>query len=1023
MRGLQWNVIPFPLAAGLNQRSDDRARQPPYLDICRDVQFDELGGLQTRYPYASIGDPFGVEARRLVANGPELLCFTKDTLKSYDAESDAWVTKGTHLATKITETPKFVTTGDQINPDRAELENTILYAWEDTARVYVAAVDKTTGAVTMSATAIAGPASRPRLVALDTRILLFFTDNLSALFVYAIDPANPAASLAGASTTVLGGGAFNAYYDATRVIGADAAVVACRRAVTTSYTVATVTATPTVTATTKARTCDGPIAISCSPTGTQIQIARGNGSSVQGDLLTLSTHADVFTAQAIGTALGTPINQIAAAHRSVQDGGQYRCYVTWSAQEVTTSTAFQSKSNWVDTGGALGAQAVFVLRLGVASRSFEHDGRIYTWMVFAAESGASGMGEPLGMRAQLQNTYFLYRDDAFLAAKAAFDVAGGHAASTGRLPGVALVDSVFRLGDAGWPERTYAWCGTERRLIPLGGGGARKRSGYADRGPRDILITFDSNEARRVARLGNTLYVAGGGEVLQYDGEGLTEVGFHIYPWVFGGVMVGGGSLPAGAYSYKSTQRWQNAAGESERSTTATGEQLTSSGAQTAVFGTTANLHVTHKKAPRSNVAIEIWRTEVNPSPEDPFYLITDVDPANTTGDNCYIANDPTTGFHGGLDDNLTDDDLKERQTNPENGNVLENLAPPAATIIVASAERLFLAGIPGDPNRIWYSKLRADGEVAAFHDVLTVQLPSDGGAITALAFMNETLVVFKERAIYELPGDGFTNGSEGQNYGPARVIATDVGAVGHEAVAMTPNGLVFKSAKGWFSLDRGRNAQYIGGPITDYDVEPVVAVHALEGKHEIRVLTNVRMLVFDLIAQQWGERTLETNNETCVTATVWNGTHLYMDLETAFVEQTTLADLADGLYGLDVETGWIKLADLLGGGRIRQLQVLGEYRSAHRLRIRIAYDYKVAYVDDRYWTPSPTVVGDELNVRVGPSRQQCRAIKIRLTAEHAVDDDLPPTGEALKLTGLAFEVGLRTGLNKRLAVAQKAGG
>ena len=53
-------------------------------------------------------------------------------------------------------------------------------------------------------------------------------------------------------------------------------------------------------------------------------------------------------------------------------------------------------------------------------------------------------------------------------------------------------------------------------------------------------------------------------------------------------------------------------------------------------------------------------------------------------------------------------------------------------------------------------SRNRKSHEVASFHGALRVDIPHMGGSITALAFLNETLVVFRERAIYMLPGDGF---------------------------------------------------------------------------------------------------------------------------------------------------------------------------------------------------------------------------------------------------------------------------
>ena len=38
----------------------------------------------------------------------------------------------------------------------------------------------------------------------------------------------------------------------------------------------------------------------------------------------------------------------------------------------------------------------------------------------------------------------------------------------------------------------------------------------------------------------------------------------------------------------------------------------------------------------------------------------------------------------------------------------------------------MFLAGVPGEPYRVGYSRLRADGEIAAFHDGLVAYACAD---------------------------------------------------------------------------------------------------------------------------------------------------------------------------------------------------------------------------------------------------------------------------------------------------------
>lgn len=1004
--GLSWQERTLRFLGGLNQKADPRALESPELAICKDGQFDELGGIQTRYPFgAAQSDIFGggtiADARRIERNGDELLLFTKDSLYSWSSQHSAWVRKATHLAVTTSEQSRFVNTAEQFDCDRAELNGTVVLTWAQTAgstsQGYVAALDKETGAVLMQPTALAGSAARLRVTALSSKILLTFYDGIGGLYAYALDPASPAAALAGASTTLTNTN-YGERYDIVRIASTDQAVFACRRNPTTSYLVGTVTAGLVVATSTKARTCDGPIAVSADPTGAQAQVVRGNGANIQGDLITISTLADVYTAQAIGTAAATPVNQIACAHRSVQDSSQYRCYVFWSyAESADTSTTFGTKYNWVDTGNTLGSQGDLVDHTGVVSRAFSHDGSVYVWIGFAAASVTTEAGgatpQIIGV---LQNTYFLYRDDALLVAKAAAGVAGGYASSTGALPSVQTTGT-----------NAYAWAGVERRAIALGG----NLSGYGARAPRDIGIEFDSNAARRCARLGKTLYIAGG-EILQYDGAGLYEVGFHIYPWFLDLTDFAAGSLGAGGYGYKMTWRWDNAQGERERSTTATSGLVTVAASRSVSIVPWHALNVTHKTD--QPPAAELWRTAVNPTNESPFYLVTANDPTQTTGDNAYLPNDHTSMALSAILDDYDDATATTLETNPENGAELENLAPPAASIIKATDSRLFLAGVAGDPDRVWYSKQRRDGEVAAFHDGLAVSIPAAGGRITGLALLFGRLpIVFREKAVYRLDGDGFDNTGGGANYAVER-IPGDVGAVNQESIAVTERGIVFQSSKGWH-ITNGQSIDYIGGPISDYDDEDVLAVSVMEKQHQVRILTASRMLVWDTHATEamgrpmWSEWTIAGG----VHATIWDGVHVYL---TSTGPKTQLATYTGVDYGIDVELAWLKLNDLAGYGMVDHFLPLGEFRSACTVRVRCARDYwkdgDGVYFQDKTHTPTQSA-GQPLQFRHSPSRKQVAALKVRLT--------VTPTsgGEGVRLTGLTFRLGFIPGTYRNLSSSQ----
>jgi hypothetical protein len=992
IRGLQRQTFSVPLAAGLQQKADPRALPPPGLSRAVNVQFTETGGIQTRKPSAPLAATL-TDIRRIYENGDELVAFTKTALHSWSPTLGAWVSKGTHLAIEVEEASMFSTAGDQVDADRAELDGVAFYTWIEGTIGYVAAVDRSSGAVMMSPTTFAAFSSNaraPRLVALATRVLLIFQGSGQLYFV-ALDPQNPS-DFSSVDTILTSGIGASAKYDVCQVGSSDTAILACKRTTTTSYSVATITAAGLVTTTTVARDCTGAIAVAVEPTGASVQVIRANGTTVQGDLITIAGFVDVFTAQAIGTTPTNAAEVISACFRSVQDAGVYRCYAFWASDQTSAGGSdWYSSSNWVSTGNTLGTEGIFKRRWAPRARAFDRAGEVYVWGAFFGRTEF----DPFGNGIALQSTYFLLRDDGFLSAKAVTNTAGAGAAGVAN-DGNGWIPGCQDLGGG-----QYAFAAVSCRVINTGS----NNRDYAARTPREVLFSFDSDNARRCVRLGQTLYIACAEGVMQYDGAALFELGYHQAPWyVIGAETASGGIAANGTYAFKLTWRSANAKGETERSTSSVVGAVDIASQPAGVsLASTEPLYLTH----RSSVALEAWRTKLNPTDEAPFFLVTSPDSADLTNPNRFVFNDTTASALPTIEDEIADVDLEDNEENPENGGVLESVQPPPAKIIIASADRLFLAGVAGDPHRIWYSKQRQDGEVAAFNDALTFTVPRAGGAITALAFVNETLIVFRETAIYAVPGDGFDNAGGGANFGQARQLAGDVGAVSQEAIGVTPGGVLFKSAKGWYMLNRGWAVNYVGAPIADYDTEDVVSVQVLEDQHHIRCLTSSRMLVLDYLADQWAEWTITGG----VHAAVWGGTYHHADSTQVLAEQATYA-LID--YGIDVETAWIKLADVQGYGRVWKLLVLGEYRGAHGLRFRVGKNYATSYFQDRTITPRQTVVGEPLQEPLAPKVQEMEAIRLRLTAMPITadvgDGPFDTYTEALKLTNLSLELGIELG-------------
>lgn len=998
--------LQIPFAAGLKQKYDDRARQPPGLDICRDVQFDDLGGLQTRLPFTALGSNIQgggtiSNARHIEAIGGELLLWTIDTVYTWDSIDFVWVARGSHLAVEVTEDPKFATPLDAQSVDRAQLSNRVVYTWTDGTQVWAAATDAVTGATIVPPTAQPGGLDSPRVIALGTKFLLVarITGGPPASLNWKIvAPATLAADLAAAFGGASAAAALS--YDVAAIPGADAAILIISQSSGTSYLARRINNAGVATSSTKARASAGPIAVAVTPDGVSAQVVRLDASgNVVGDLLTVSSLADTaHINEAVGTgAIGT--HKIAACHRSVKVGGQWLCQAFWDTQEAVVGS-FQLKTNTVDDAGALGAQSTFVRDLGLASCAFDFGGRIFVWTVFAG-GATSATG--------LQNTMFLYRDDALLCAKALpgnasgflVDTTVGAGARLTCLPGVQLINGSTK----------YALGATERRRVPVLGGNS-----YAARAPRDLVFTLDANTARRCAQLGPTLYVASG-EVLAYDGAQLAEVGWHIFPWSFLFGASAAGSLPIGQYAYKICVRWDNANGERDRSTTVLEQtQTIATSPKDVTLTTIVPIYTTHKGA----AAIEVFRTQIAPAEDSPFFLDTSADP-NATGTNGYLLNDTTVDLLGTYTDNATDAILGTHEASGENGAVLPNIAPPAATLIAAQGARLFLSGIAGFPNTIIYSKQREDGFVVGFNDELAIDVPITGGAITAIAFLDDTLVAFRATAMYGIPGSGFDDLGQGNNYGPARVISYDVGAVNAESVVVMTNGILFKSMKGWYMLSSQLTLSYVGTAVSDYDSETVLAATLVDNQHQVRVISSLRMLVFDYLVNEWSEWSITDGLDACM----WNGTYVYLTTTGPKKQATSFA--SGVTYGLDVETAWIKFDDLQGFARVRELMLLGEWRSDCCVRIRVARDYQIdsngapLYFDDVTSPPItfPTLVGSPLQLSHGPSQQQGESYKVRITGVNASGSGAPQF-DSFKLTGLALDVGVKKGLYKRLPAASK---
>jgi hypothetical protein len=170
---------------------------------------------------------------------------------------------------------------------------------------------------------------------------------------------------------------------------------------------------------------------------------------------------------------------------------------------------------------------------------------------------------------------------------------------------------------------------------------------------------------------------------------------------------------------------------------------------------------------------------------------------------------------------------------------------------------------------------------------------------MTALWEMDDVLYVGRERAIYAIPGAGFDNSGTGPGWGPAQTISTDLGPVSQEGIALTPLGVLVKTGKGWYLLDHGRSLRYVGGAISAFDADEVRATLVVSAQHQVRILTDERMLVWDYRGAvdavtpdalgQWAEWTIGG-----IDAAIWQGRYVLLAASGPLLQATGVGESVD---------------------------------------------------------------------------------------------------------------------------------
>jgi hypothetical protein len=511
-------------------------------------------------------------------------------------------------------------------------------------------------------------------------------------------------------------------------------------------------------------------------------------------------------------------------------------------------------------------------------------------------------------------------------------------------------------------------------------------------GAQATSIEFTGTESLSSSPFGLNQIIASGG-VWGYDGARLAEAGFYAYPEIVSVSSVGSsGSLVEGTRSYVAVYEWTDAKGQIYRSAPSTPFS------HTVGAGTTrdTSLVVTQSRGSLKDtpqMRVRIYRTVAGGTT---YYSV---------GNGQSFSSNAPTSTTGTYPDVTTDAAIISHEILYTTGGVLESIPPPPSTFALAYGNRVYLMGLE-DENAIWYSREYVSGEFPAFSDALTLRIDQGDGGVTSGGVLDDKIVFFKATSTYFTAGQGPTDTGVLDDQRRPQLISPDVGCSEPSSVVQIPNGLLFKSDKGFYLLDRKLNMNPVGMPVEDYNSLTVSSAVHIKEKNQVRFThTDGVTLVYDYLFDQWGTFT----NYTANAAVAWgDGIAIIKSDGTTLIEDASTSLDEGAAVSIKAVTPWIKVDGLQGFQRIYEAAILGEKLSGHTAQVRIGYDYESTWSETK--TIASTAFSGEIEqYLIRPARQKCQAIRFEIA-------DLNPSlvdGKGLTLTSIDLTIGVKGGLNR----------
>lgn len=992
MSGLQKQTVTINFGNGVDTKTDPKLVTPGNFLIAENGVFRKKGRIDKRNGYNILSSqtlevtPL-TDGQSLATFKDELLQYNKQRVFSYSQGAEKWIDKGPAISATLQTKQIINNTYEQEQCDSAVNTGVGVYAWVDSrGGVRSSLYDEETGTTLVDDASIDDSATSVRCFSFGAYLYVFYVVS-GSLFVRRASPLNPT----GFDAAVLVSNDLNTdhpNFDIQKVDAVRMFVVLNKQSASGVLAVflddapsILVGALTPATVTTEAATNCLSLVQGASRTYAMMYHNPTQGLRA----LILNNGAGVVVAPVTIDSTTSP-NIVNVTAYLIRGTTTFQIFY-----EVQADISYNQyvKINTLTSTGTAGTPSVFLRSVGLWSKAF-----FYIDPTDTLDRGYVGVTYD----SDLQATYFIARSDGLICAKMQPGTGGGLNTS-------AILQNVTADGS----KFNFALLNKTRIF-------SEANNIFSQLGVARTTVDFGSTDVFQTAELGDNLHIAGG-ILSMYDSVSVVEHGFNVYPEAptVTEVALGTGTLPDGTYSVIATYEWKDNYGNIHRSAPSIATSLTIASGPSNLEYEVSTLRLTAKTGNRTNANIVFYRTQLNGTI---FY--------RTTSISSPVFNDPTVDTIT-YTDSLDDDTLSSHDILYTVGGDLDNEAAPSCTFLSVFKNRLFLGGLE-NPNLAWYSKVNVAGGPVEFAAELTILAEPQGGGLTALATLDDKQVFFKKDRFFITYGDGPNNAGQLGQFAPLQFVTADAGALSARSIVRVPQGLMFKSAKGIYSLNSSLAVAYTGAPVEDYNNLTVVSATLKSDVNHVRFITvDGDALIYDYYFDKWSTFT----NHKGMASVIWDSQFVILRIDgNVYIEDPTIHKDNNVSYSMHLVTSWMTMDEVTGFQRVYDIQFLGDYKSQHLLRMKVGYDFSPAYQDTILFDPVANIpisyYGDDAfygsvspfggdpntyRFKASLSQQKCQAI--RFLIEDVVVSSTPGSQESYSLTSIGFQVGVKGHLGR----------